>query len=217
MPSYNNISSLLQSANLAIENARNDADLQKYLSQYGYTPERIQRGLTLYETAVAAQARQQAKFGEKVAATATLQETSVRAKKSYMRLLKLARIAFNGNAGVATKLRLNGPRKQSLSGWLFQARQFYSNAFSDPDLLGTLAEYGVTPLKLEEGQADIEAVVAANLAQDKAKGEAREATQVRDAAINALKNWLREFFAIAKIALEEDPQLLEILGVVAKE
>lgn len=94
-----------------------------------------------------------------------------------MGLLKLARIAFNGNAGVATKLHLNGPRKQSLSGWLFQVQQFYSNALSDPDLLGTLAEYDVTLAKLEAGQADIEAVVAANLAQVHAKGGSPRSNQ----------------------------------------
>jgi len=52
--------------------------------------------------------------------------------------------------------------------------------------------------------------------QEKEKGEAQAATQARDKALDELQDWLSDYLAIAKVALEEDPQLLEGLGVLQR-
>ena len=44
------------------------------------------------------------------------------------------------------------------------------------------------------------------------RGESQQATKDRDAAFAAFEKWVREFYAIAKIALEDKPQLLESIG-----
>lgn len=74
------------------------------------------------------------------------------------------------------------------------------------------------------GLAEVKAVEAANLVQEKEKGEAQAATQKRDVAIDELQDWLSDYLAIflwkgfanAKIALEENPQLLEGLGILQR-
>jgi hypothetical protein len=43
---------------------------------------------------------------------------------------------------------------------------------------------------------------------------AQDATQARDAALDALDAWMSDFIAIARLALEERPQYMEKLGVV---
>lgn len=43
-------------------------------------------------------------------------------------------------------------------------------------------------------------------------GESKNATKARDAAMAAMQDWMTEFYAVARIALEEQPQLLEALG-----
>ena len=52
--------------------------------------------------------------------------------------------------------------------------------------------------------------------QEKEKGEAQAATQKRDAALDAMQDWLSDYLAIAKVALEEEPQLLEGLGMLQR-
>lgn len=201
---------------MAIENAQANSQVQASLTEFGYTPERIQEGKTLYEQALAAQQTQQAEYGEQIGASATFEDAWSKAKKSYMRLLKIARVAFKGDAGMATKLALNGRRKQSLSGWLLQAKQFYTNALGNSEAMNALGKYGITSGKLEAAQAETQAVEAADLVQEKEKGEAQSATKMRDEALDALDEWLDDFVAIARVALEDEPQLLETMGILER-
>lgn len=44
------------------------------------------------------------------------------------------------------------------------------------------------------------------------KGESQDATKLKDTAFIELDDWMSEFYVVAKIALEDNPQLLESLG-----
>lgn len=44
------------------------------------------------------------------------------------------------------------------------------------------------------------------------KGESQDATKLKDSAFGEIDDWMSEFYAVAKIALEDNPQLLESLG-----
>jgi hypothetical protein len=216
MPLNETIDNFFNRAQVAIDNALQLPKIQSYLQEYGYTPEKLQQGKSLYETAFNLQQQQRREYGEQIAATETFNQLWQTAQASYMKCVKIARIAFKNNPGIATELDLNGIRKRTISGWLLQAQQFYNNALSNGEILAALAEYGINEEKLKTCLAETEAVAQANLAQEKEKGEAQNATQVRDKAIDELDAWLSDFIAIAKIALEAEPQLLESLGILQR-
>ena len=210
------IDTLLSQAQLAIDNALTTPDILTALSDYGYTRTRIEQGKKHYNQAAAAQLAQTTAAGEQISATATVNAAWETAKKSYIRFVKVARIAFKRNPGIITQLALSGERKRTLSGWSAQATQFYNNALSNKEILSGLQEFGITEKKIKAGLADLKAIEAANLIQEKEKGEAQAATQKRDAALDELQDWMSDFRAIAKIALEDDPQRLESLGIMAR-
>jgi uncharacterized protein YhfF len=216
MPSKQTIDTLFNSAHIAITNSLTNPQIQAYLSEFGYTPERIQQGKLLYDAALAAHQQQRADYGDQKTATTALTQAWDTARKSYIRYVKVTRIAFKDNAGVATRLELEGDRKKTLSGWLAQATQFYTNLLNAPELLTQLREYGITSEKLQAGQAEVQAVVTANLSQKTEKGDAQTATQTKGKAIADLKAWMSNFTAIARLALENDRQLLEGLGITVK-
>ena len=210
------IDNFLNRAFVAINNALTTPKIQDYLTQYGYTAEKIQEGKSLYETALNLQQQQRKEYGEQISATESFNELWDTAKESYMKCLKIARIAFQKDAGITTELALNGSRKESFSGWLLQAKQFYTNTLNNPEILNGFKEYGITKAKLQAYQAETEATEAASLEQEKKKGDAQNATQIRDKAIDELNDWLSDFIAIARIALETEPQLLESLGILER-
>jgi hypothetical protein len=49
--------------------------------------------------------------------------------------------------------------------------------------------------------------------QLKEKGEAQAATEARDKALDNLQEWMSDYIAVARIALEDEPQLMEMLGI----
>jgi hypothetical protein len=204
----------LLAAQVAIDNSLNDAEVQTYLAQYGYDSARLNQGKTLLAAAQQLHQKQTVEYGEQFAATTALQSAWDRANAEYMRCVKVARVALKSDRGAHQKLDLDGKRKVSISGWIVQAKQFYTNALADAAVLAKLAEFGITQEKLQAGQQLVNTVETANAAQEKEKGEAQQATLERDAALESLDDWLSDFTAIARVALEEKPQLLETLGIL---
>jgi len=56
-------------------------------------------------------------------------------------------------------------------------------------------------------------VAAGLVAQQTTKGAAQAATRARDEALDGLHRWMRDFLAIARIALADQPQRMEQLGI----
>jgi hypothetical protein len=199
---------------VSLENASSNAEILGYLTQYGYDAARMGEGATLLQAAQQLQQKQKTEYGDQYAATATLEQVWEAADREYMRLVKLARLAFETNVAVSTKLGIAGRRHRTVSGWLAQAKQFYSNALADPAVITGLGQYAITAQRLQDGQALVQQVDAAYLSQQKEKGEAQQATKDRDAAFERLDEWLTNFISVARIALEDKPQLIEALGVL---
>jgi len=169
-------------------------------------------GRALYEDALALVNAQKAEYGDQYEASAAVRAAWDAADAAYSASLKVARVALQDDPKAHAALMLGGTRKQSLSGWIEQATAFYTNLLGDGDLMAAMAGFGFDAAKLEAEQALVQAVVAANLVQEKEKGEAQDATKQRDASLDAMDAWMSDFKAIARVALEENAQWLEKLG-----
>lgn len=203
----------LLSAQVTIDNAIADVEIKALLADYGYDDVRLAAGKTLLDTTNQLQQVQQKEYGDQFEATNALNSVWDGAKNDYMRFIKISRIALRDELAISQKLDLNGRRKESLSGWIAQAKQFYLNALPDSTVITKLASYGITQAKLEAGKTLLEETEVKNASQEKEKGEAQQATKDRDKVADNLFGWLADFIVIARIALEEKPQLLEKLGV----
>jgi hypothetical protein len=211
----NTIDGALLFAQNAISNAINQAVLKPYFDEYGYTAEKLQEGDLLYKKAEEAHKVQKKEYGDQYAATSDLDIAKANADKVYKKHLKVARIALGNAPGPVNALQLGGIRLRTLSGWLSQAKAFYANGIKDPVVLEALGKYNITKEKLAAGQELILECEVKHNTQLKEKGEAQTATKMRDNAVDELARWMSDFTGIARIALEENPQYLEMLGIVA--
>lgn len=207
------IAGRLAAGELMVNNTLTNADILAALSRFGCDEAKLQTGQQLLDQVEALSSAQLVEYGAQFAATETLQQRWAEAKKTYIRTLKIARIALAGNPKAEAALLLRGRRKQSLAGWLDQATTFYTNLLNDSDLTHQMAGYGYDAARLEAEATLVEAVAEAQAAQKQKKGSARQATRRRDDKIAELDNWLAEFRAIARIALEEQPTALKKLGL----
>ncbi|MCK5700705.1 MAG: hypothetical protein KAI29_06115 [Cyclobacteriaceae bacterium] len=208
------IDSKLLFAQNAISNAQTNPEIIAALAVFGYDGARMKIGEALYAKTAKLQVKQVKEYGEQFAATDALNLAKATTNKIYMVHVKIARIALRGDRGAAESLQLSGRRKDTFLGWLKQAKALYTNALSTPAVLEALAEFGITKNKLSGAQAQVFDVEAKLNAQFKEKGEAQTATQLRDEAFDELQDWMSDFIAIARIALEDQSQYLEMLGIV---
>jgi len=160
-----------------------------------------------------AQVAQKQEYDEQYAASQDFNMAWEAADDTYMQFIKVSRVAFKNNLNTAISLGLSGRRKSSFSGWLDQTQQFYLTVLENTDFQTALARFGITLEKLQEGKALVAAVVTAKQSKESETGEAQQATKTRDAVLDALEDWMSDFIAIARIALE-DTQLSETLGIV---
>lgn len=215
--SKQSISERLLAAQVAIDNALGDAEILAELSVFGYTEEKLNAGKQLQEEAQDLVNQQKTEYGEQYQASEDFYAAWDTADKAYMRTLKVARVAFRGNDKAATSLMLNGDRGDKFSEWLEQAQSFYQNLLANQDLASAMAEFGYDTAKLESENALVEAAVQANATQEQEKGEAQDSTKIRDAKLAEMDRWMLDYKEIAKVALEDNPQLLKKLGFGAVE
>jgi hypothetical protein len=209
---YETIDSYLSAAKVALTNSSHP-QIAPVLAEYGYPDSIIAEGLALHTDAEKKQKDQVKEYGEQYTATDALAKAIAAANAPYIEQLELSRIAFKNQRGVLAELAATGERKKNQAGWLSDATTFYSNLLAKPEYVAVIAKFGQTKEKLNTAFDLIKAANAALAARTKESGEAQTATKLRDAAIDLFDEWYSDFIAVAKIALKNKPELLEILGI----
>ncbi len=200
-------------AALVLKNAGEHPDIAAALDTMGYDAAVIQAGQDLLNTARSLHDAQIKEYGEQHAATQAFVDASKQADKTYAAHRRLAKIAFKRDAQRQTDLLLNDRKAKAFNLWYEQARHFYTALLADTTAQTQLARYKITLETLQAAQSQVEQVFALNSTQEQEKGEAQAATQQRNTAIEALDEWLSEFKVVARIALEDSPQLLQALNL----
>jgi hypothetical protein len=212
--STQSIDQRLLEAQLAIDNSLAVPDILAAVTLFGYDQVRLQAARALYDEVTALVAAQKLEYGEQYAATAAVQSAWETADLAYKKALKISRVVFKGDEKARNALLLSGDRKKSLSGWIRQAEIFYTNLLGSPELMAAMAPYSYDQAKLEAEAALVQVVADAQAAQNRERGGAQEATQLRDAKLDELDRWLSDYKVVAKVALSDSPQQLEQLGWV---
>lgn len=214
--SHQSIESRLNLYQTSLINARDVPELRNRLALYGYDPAKLNQLLALRQEIFDLHLAQKSEYSEQFAATHAFEQAWEAAHEPYIRLIKLGRIVFKDDYAASVKLTLSEERKKSFSGWLTQARTFFSSLLADPAALAVYAQHGALLAAVDAAFALVAAAEQAHVAKVKESGEAQQATQERDARLDALDSAMSAFYAIARLACEDAPQLLEALGIVVK-
>lgn len=118
---------------------------------------------------------------------------------------------LRSDACAQTALGLIGRRQRSLSGWIDQATRCYTNLLTNSGWVTALANFNRDQMALAAEQELMQALVDANVNQEKEKGESREATRARDAKLDELYDWYGDYRDVAAIALDGHPKWIDLI------
>lgn len=210
------ISKRFQIATTAINNAMSNASIAAYMAALGYDAVKMNEGKSLLEQTQALHLQKNQKFNEQKAATTTRDTIRQKIDTTYTTHRKLAKVAFKKMPIWAEALRLKGRKGQTLITLKAQVNAFYTTALNNADIHTELAKFKVTVQDLQDIQQQIVVLENAEALQKQKKGAAQQATLARDEVFAQLDEWMKDFQAVAKAALAQEPQLIEALGIVAK-
>ena len=197
----------------ALENAMNHAGIQRKLNRVSYDRKTLLQGKALNENVWLLQTTKQDHYGSQVTSTDTVLANLAETQQVYSEHVALARLAFKDDRGMQMKLAIAGPRKRANNAWLAQAMTFYGKI---DEMATAMTGYGVSQESLQQAKAMVEALATARQQQLQRKGEAQHATEQRNAAVKAMDAWMRDFRAAARVALKDNPQWLEMLGMLVR-
>lgn len=202
----------LEMYRVALENAQAQSVIAALMAELGYDPAELEKGKTLLAEARTAYASNQTEDDETSAAYASFVSKKEALNTAYTLHRKKAKVIFRNDPLMLDKLALSGSTPKAFVKWLESLKKFYTTAAADTALQSKLARLKLTAEELTAGGAMLTDVEQARAVYLKEKGETQVATQTKDAALAKIDDWMSEFFAVARIALEDQPQLLEVLG-----
>ncbi|MDY8137514.1 hypothetical protein [Aquimarina sp. 2201CG5-10] len=200
----------LEQYRVALENAKNQSDIATGLAELSYDANKIAEGEQLYQQTRASYDLKQQEDGETVEASATFKKEKETLESQYRLHRKKAKAIFRKTPEILAKLGVNGTMPKAHTNWIETIRKFYNT--TDQEILQKLETVKVVAEDFTNGIAQIQIVETARAEYLREVGESEDATKQKDAAFAKMDSWMQEFYAIADIALEGQPQLMEALG-----
>ena len=203
---------MLQSYGVMFENIGKNLELKSELAEYGYDEAKIKEGKKLYDEARKTFDVNTKETREETTASQNFQKKYQNFQKIHTTHRKKAKIVFDDNAEAFLQLKLKDTPARAIAKFLEEAKAFYQLISTTKTLMTPLKQLKITEQEITKQLQLLKEVEQAHADYQKEKGESQQATKDKNNAFEALDKWVVKFFKVAKIALEDKPQLLEILG-----
>lgn len=206
----------LEQYSTSLVNAENHPVIAKEMAEMGYDGKVMKAGNALFaeaQEAYNANIREDDETSEAYVKWETLKQHIHRA---YMLHRKKAKVIFRKDSLVLDRLSVSGSMPKAYVKWLGTVKKFYSVALADEQVQTQLRRLKITLKDIEGANKMIAQLETARKEYLRESGESETATQTKDEAFAKIDDWMSEFYAVAKIAFEDSPQMLEILGKKVK-
>ncbi len=204
------IKALLEAAGLVILHLSQNKALQKAMSVFGFTPQRVRDGQKLVDDVrqVGSTRTQEADEARRI--SQQIEQDRKAAFQTFRDHVAIARAAFRQDSLALQELKIAKLVSNKWEG-VQQALEFYEQA---PKHMTQLQKFGATPEAFGQNEAAVQAILALKAQRLDRKGKVESNTQRRDQKIKELRAWYGDFRRLARIAFKEDLQLLETFGIV---
>jgi len=186
------------------------------LESYGINTEYLAGGETLYNDVQSLTETQQREQQEESQAYDTFYESKEECETKLRKTQKIVKMASRSDSNLQNRLKIGATKQRKIEEWIKQSIEFYDLVLNEKDFLASISKFGLTAEKLTEEKNQIEALKGLRNQAMSEKGQAQEATRLRNEKMEELDDYCYELKTLATIALEDSPQLLEELGMVIR-
>jgi len=194
-------------------NSVQDEKIRNAVFSYGYNQEKMEEGKKLYETLDSLEREYLRAIDIKAAINFQKQKLQRQVNKSYMKYLKIARIAFDQHTEARESLLLEGIRERIFEKWFHQVEVFCNNIISNSEYWPYLEQFGVRNKDIEALKEQLDSLRILADQTLKMTGQVKMITEKKRTQTIHVQNWVSDYIKIARIAFEDAPQNLEKLGI----
>ncbi len=202
--------SVLEQYRVALQNAKEQPAIASEMAELSYDEIKISQGEQLLNETRTAFDFNTKEDQESIEASAAFKKEKEALKTLYKKHRKKAKAMLRKTPETLSKIGIDGQIPDAYTNRIEAIRKFYRDI--DATILEKLAPVKITADDISQGDAQIKKVETARAAYLREVGESQDATKQKDAAFAKMDDWMRDFYAVANIALEDQPQLIEALG-----
>jgi hypothetical protein len=201
-----------------VDNALHPEVQARFVPQ-GYGPPKIAQGRTLWQDAHLKYDRNHVLEADAERKTVVLMEKWKEVEKKWSLFVDAAYATMRARRDLLDALGLvpRAPASQTFAYFVNRARSAYEVAIATPEIQTFLAGRGYDMARLNQERMDVQQLIAFNDAQEAAKGLAQASTHDLKAAMDGMWRWYGDGAMMARRALRDRHDLLEMLGIVALE
>jgi len=188
-----------------------DQNLVSTLSSFGYGLNEMEKGRMLLEDLKMTDQEQEASRQRRVELNKERNQLQKDIQRRYMRWIKLGRVVFDEDKMARQTLGLDGPREKHFDEWYRQVYMFCRNLLAEKNWMQAMNGFGVKRNDVENVLSDLEKLEELNTRFEHAKDISKKMTQKKQDQLMQLQDWLSDYLKIARLALEEKPELLNKL------
>ncbi|MBE0651883.1 MAG: hypothetical protein IH595_13725 [Bacteroidales bacterium] len=209
-------SKFLERTRVALTNAGSHAEIKPLLASFGMDETKLNEGWSLYEKAKTSWENKQKEDAETQVASNAYHKAYEELESLFKRHRDQAQIFFKKQPDFLILLGVRGPFPSSYNKFFDKTKEFYMAIQSMPEIQEKLTLCQITPEVVADCLAKHQALLSLRADYEKEVGESQASTQSKNAALIELKEWKDNSDSLAKIALYDKPQLLEVLGIFVR-
>lgn len=202
----------LEQYRVALENTENQTEIATIMADFGYDETLLTEGKILLTKTREAFDSNQKEDDETTESYSNFVNLKENLAKTYSLHRKKGKVIFRKEPTTLSELSLTGSLPSAYIKWLETVKKFYTVASTDATIQAKLSRLKITPEEITETIQQITNLEEARATYLREKGESQDATKSKDKAFAEIDDRMSEFYAVAKIALEDNPQLLESIG-----
>jgi hypothetical protein len=194
---------MLEQFRISFDNAKNQTEIATIMAEFGYDSAMMKEG-----EALLAQARSAYDFNKKEGDETSKAYKDYAAVKEQLEKIfildrKKAKVIFRDNANAYQELGLVGEIPKSHINLIEAIKKFYTVLSENPEFQAKAAKLKITPEGIAKAVELLGSVNALRSEFMKELGESQLSRKTKDDSLAAIELWMRDFYAVAKIALDD--------------